>query len=136
MYILTILKLHPWRYNIVHTYIWNTVLINTYRISRNIDSDFNLVITVKIAKLIYAIINPFILQTWVFLHTVMKSTNLKSHQQSFLSKPPNIMFAYISTYMVPYSANAEEYFDKFEESKLHYQNFSYQFLQEFKHLCL
>ena len=31
-----------------------------------------------------------------FLHAVMKSVNLKSHQQRFLSKPPNIMFTYIS----------------------------------------
>ena len=46
------------------------------------------------------IIDPFILQAWVFLHTVMKSTNLKSHQQRFLSIPPNMMFAYISAYTV------------------------------------
>ena len=35
-----------------------------------------------------------------FLHTVMISTTLKSHQHYFLSKPPNIMFTYISAYMV------------------------------------
>ena len=31
----------------------------------------------KIAKLTYAIIDPFILQAWVSLHTVMKSAILK-----------------------------------------------------------
>ena len=31
---------------------------------------------IKIAKLTYAIIDPFILQAWVSLHTVLKSTNL------------------------------------------------------------
>ena len=35
-----------------------------------------------------------------FLHTVMKSANLKSHQQRFLSKQPNIMFTCISAYTV------------------------------------
>ena len=34
-----------------------------------------------------------------FLHTIMKSANLKSRQQRCLSKPPNIMFAYISAYI-------------------------------------
>ena len=60
---------------------------------------------INIAKLTYAIINPFILQTWVFLHTctLMKSANLKSCQHRFLSKPPNITSAYISAYTV--SAN-------------------------------
>ena len=38
---------------------------------------------VKIAKLTYAIIDPFILQAWVSIHTVLKSTNLKSRQQHF-----------------------------------------------------
>ena len=51
-------------------------------------------------KLIYAIIDPFILQAWVSLHTVLKTTNLKSRQQCFLSKPPNIIVANNSTYMV------------------------------------
>ena len=54
----------------------------------------------KIAKLTYATIDPFILQAWVFLHTVMKSTNLKSRQQRFLRKLSNIMFANISAYTV------------------------------------
>ena len=52
---------------------------------------------VKIAKLTYAIIDPFIPQA---CHTVMKSANLKSHQQRFLSKPPNKMFAYMFAYTV------------------------------------
>ena len=30
----------------------------------------------KITKLTYAIIDSFILQAWVFLHTVMKSANI------------------------------------------------------------
>ena len=55
---------------------------------------------VKIAKLTYAIIDLFILQAWISLHTELKSTNLKSRQQRFLSKPPNIMFANISAYTV------------------------------------
>ena len=55
---------------------------------------------IKIAKLTYAIMDPFILQAWVSLHTVLKSANLKSCQQHYLSKPPNIMFANISAYMV------------------------------------
>ena len=38
---------------------------------------------IRIAKLTYAIIDPFILQAWVSLHTVLKTTNLKSHQQRF-----------------------------------------------------
>ena len=42
-----------------------------YCISRNIDSDFNFGDRVKIAKLTYAIIDPFILQAWVSLHTVL-----------------------------------------------------------------
>ena len=50
--------------------------------------------------LTYAIINPFILQAWVFLHAVLKSANLKSCQQRYLSKPPNIMLANISAYTV------------------------------------
>ena len=55
---------------------------------------------IKIIKLTYAIIGPFILQAWVSLHTVQKSANLKSRQQRVLSKLPNIMFAYISAYTV------------------------------------
>ena len=55
---------------------------------------------IKIAKLTYTIIDPFILQAWVSLHTVLKSANLKSHQQRVLSKPPNKMFANISAYTV------------------------------------
>ena len=67
----------------------------SYHISRNIDSNFVLIWhfanRAKMAKLTYTIIDPFMLQAWVFLHTLMKSTNLKSCQQRFLSKPPNIM---------------------------------------------
>ena len=55
---------------------------------------------IKIAKLTYAIIDPFIPQAWVSLHTELKSANLKSYQQHFLSKPPNIMLANISAYTV------------------------------------
>ena len=55
---------------------------------------------VKIAKLTYAIIDLFVLQAWVSLHTELKSANLKSCQQRFLSKPPNIMFVNISAYTV------------------------------------
>ena len=55
---------------------------------------------IEIAKLTYAIIDPFILQAWVSLHTVLKSANLKSRQQRCLSKLPNIMSANISAYMV------------------------------------
>ena len=51
---------------------------------------------IKIVELTYAIIDLFMLQAWAFLHAVMISANLKSRQQCFLSKPPNIMFAYIS----------------------------------------
>ena len=35
-----------------------------------------------------------------FFYTVMKSANLAFRQQHFLSKQPNIMFAYTSTYTV------------------------------------
>ena len=59
---------------------------------------------IKIAKLSYAIIDPFILQAWVSLHTVLKTTNLKSHQQRLLSKTPNIMFSNNSAYTVVPSA--------------------------------
>ena len=55
---------------------------------------------VKISKLTYAIIYPFILQAWVSLHTVLKTANLKSHKQHFLSKPPNTMFTNNSAYIV------------------------------------
>ena len=55
---------------------------------------------VKIAKLTYAIIDPFVLQAWVSLHTVLKTANLKSCQQRFLNKLPNIMYANNSAYMV------------------------------------
>ena len=77
-------------------------MVRSYCISRNIDSDFNLVIwrSRKDYQINLHHFNPFILQAWVSLHTVMKSTNLKSRQQHFLSKPPNIMFTYISAYMV------------------------------------
>ena len=54
---------------------------------------------VKIAKLTYAIIDPFILQAWVSLCTVLNTATSKSRQQ-FLSKPPNIMFANNSAYTV------------------------------------
>ena len=55
---------------------------------------------IEITKLTYAIIDPFILQAWVFLYTVLKYPNLKSRQQRCLSKPPNIMSANISAYTV------------------------------------
>ena len=55
---------------------------------------------VKIAKLTYVIIDPFILQAWVSLHTALKITNLKSCQQCCLSIPPNIMFTNNSAYTV------------------------------------
>ena len=55
---------------------------------------------IEITKLTYAIIDPFILQAWVFLHTALKYANLKSCQQRCFSKPPNIMSANISAYMV------------------------------------
>ena len=70
--------------------------IMVYRISRNIDSDFNLANCVKIAKLTY-IIN---LQAWISLHAEPKPANLKSCQQHFLSKPPNITLTNISGYTV------------------------------------
>ena len=70
------------------------------RLSRNIDSDFNLAIVLKIAKLTYTITDPFILQAWGFLHTVMKNPPIKIPPQHFLSKLPNIMLAYISAYIV------------------------------------
>ena len=38
---------------------------------------------VNITKLTHAIIDPFILQTWVSVHTVLKADKLKSHQQRF-----------------------------------------------------
>ena len=56
--------------------------------------------SVKITKLTYTIIDPFILQACVSLHTVLKTTNLNYCQQRFLSKPPNIMFANNSAYTV------------------------------------
>ena len=62
---------------------------------------------IEIAKFTYAIIDSFILQAWVFLHTVLKSTNLKSRQQRCLSKPPNIMFANISAYTIYYDASID-----------------------------
>ena len=55
---------------------------------------------IKIAKLNYTIIDPFILQAWISLHTLLKSASLKSYQQCFLSKQPNIIIAYISAYTV------------------------------------
>ena len=42
------------------------------------------------------------LQVWVSLHTVLKTTNLKSCQQRFLSRPPNTMFTNNSAYTVYY----------------------------------
>ena len=62
---------------------------------------------VKIAKLTCAIIDPFILQAWVFLYTVLKATNLKSRQQRFLGKLPNIMFTNNSAYMVLVSCDQQ-----------------------------
>ena len=81
----------------IHDYV-----IIDYRIRRNIDSDFNLVICdhVNIVKLTYAIIGPFILQAWISLHTVFKIAKLKSCQQHFLNKPLNLMFANNSAYTI------------------------------------
>ena len=75
-----------------------------YHIRRNIDSDFNLAIwrsckDCQINLRHYQSIYSCILQPWVFPHTEMKSASLKSRQQCFLSKPPNI-YACISTYAV------------------------------------
>ena len=42
-------------------------------------------ICIKIAKLTYAIIDPFILQAWISLHTVLKYANLKSCQQCLMA---------------------------------------------------
>ena len=69
------------------SYNYEILRVTIDRISGNIDSDFNLAIwqTHKIAKLTYAIIDPFILQAWVSVHTVLKSTNLKSRQQHVLA---------------------------------------------------
>ena len=43
----------------------------------------------KITKLTDAIIDPFILQAWVSLHTVFNTANLKSRPQHVLGKPQN-----------------------------------------------
>ena len=40
------------------------------------------------------------MQAWVSFYTVIKIANLKSRQQHFLSKLPNIIFANISAYTV------------------------------------
>ena len=48
----------------------------------------------KIAKLTYTT------SMGVSPHNIMIPANLKSRQQHFLSKPPNMMFANISAYMV------------------------------------
>ena len=63
---------------------------------------------VKIAKLTYAIIDPFIPEAWVSLHTVLKIVNLKSRQQRFLSRPPNITFANNSAYTIYYDPFAHK----------------------------
>ena len=75
-----------------------------YCISRNIDSDFNLAIwQMHWDRQVYLCHYRSIYTTSMgFLHTVLKSANLKSRQQRCLSKPPNIMFANISAYTVLY----------------------------------
>ena len=67
----------------IHSY-FNSIH-TSYHISRNIDSDliWRFGDHVKITKLTYDIVNPFILQAWVSLYTVLKTANLKSHQQHF-----------------------------------------------------
>ena len=70
-----------------------------YHISRNIDSDFNLVVCLfMIAKLNVCHSPSLHMQAWVSFYTVIKAANLKSCQQCFLSKLPNIMFTNISVY--------------------------------------
>ena len=55
-----------------------------------------------IAKLTYAIIDPFILQAWVSLHTILQ---FKIPLTAFLSKPPNIIFVNDSAYTVIFSSS-------------------------------
>ena len=52
---------------------------------------------IKIIKLTYAIIGPFILQAWISLHTVLKSANLKSRQFKI---PPTESFEQTAKYNV------------------------------------
>ena len=77
------------------------VLTTVYCISRNIDSDFNLAIW-RLCKDCQINLSHYQLQAWVFLHAVTKHANFKSCQQHFLSKPPNIMFTYISVYVTDF----------------------------------
>ena len=51
---------------------------------------------IKVTKLTYAIIDPFIYYEHVFLQYSTQTVNLKSCQQQFLSKPPNTMVTNIS----------------------------------------
>ena len=44
---------------------------------------------INMARLTYTIIDPFILQAWISLHTVLKTANLKSRQQRIFNKLPN-----------------------------------------------
>ena len=53
---------------------------------------------VKIAKLTYAIIDPFILMGFYTYST--QNHQFKIPPTAFLNKPPNIMFAYYSAYTV------------------------------------
>ena len=61
-----------------------------YNISGNIDSDFNLAIwqSRKDCQINLCHYQSIYTTSMGFLHTVMKSANLKSRQQCFLSKPP------------------------------------------------
>ena len=73
-----------------------------YRISKNIDSDFNMMIWQlrkdhQINLLHYRSIYIHYKRGFS-LHTVLKAANLKSRQQHFLNKLPNIMFANNSAY--------------------------------------
>ena len=71
-------------------------------VSKNIDSDFNLAIwqSRKDCQINLRHYRSIYTAAWVSLHTVLKTANLKSRQQRFLSKPPNIMFANNSAYTV------------------------------------
>ena len=76
--------------------------IHAYRMNRNIDSDFNLAIwrTCQDCQINLRHYQSIYVTAWVSLHIVLKSTNLSSRQQRFLSKLPNIMVANNSAYTV------------------------------------
>ena len=77
----------------------------------------------KVAKLTYAIINP-IYYKHGFSPCSAEIAKLKSCQQCFLSKPPNIMLAFISAYMVDSDIVVVIYFS---QRDLDYKN-NYKFL--------